>query len=84
MAANYSIDEIRKYLNADSLHYLSLDGMVKATGLPKDSFCLACYNGDYPVDYDPLIDKHIIERRRHRHETLGEALEKEELQIKLL
>src|SRR5438876_1495037 len=29
MAANYSIDEIRKYLNADSLHYLSLDGMVK-------------------------------------------------------
>ena len=84
MAANYSIDEIRKYLNADSLHYLSLDGMVRATGLPKESFCLACYNGDYPVAYDPLVDKHIIERRRHRHETLGEALEKEELQIKLL
>lgn len=84
MAANYSIDEIRKYLNADSLHYLSLDGMVKATGLQKESFCLACYNGDYPVAYDPLVDKHIIERRRHRHETLGEALEKEELQIKLL
>jgi amidophosphoribosyltransferase len=84
MAANYSLDEIRKYLNADSLAYLSMDGMVKATGLPKDSFCLACYNGEYPVQYDPLVDKHIIERRRHRHETLGEALEKEELQIKLL
>jgi amidophosphoribosyltransferase len=84
MAANYSLNDIRKYLSADSLHYLSLDGMVKATGLSKDSFCLACYNGDYPVQYDPLVDKHIIERRRTRHETLGEALEKEELQIKLL
>src|SRR3954464_12794433 len=84
MAANHSLDEIRNYLNADSLHYLSLDGLVAATGLPKGSFCLACYNGDYPVSFDPLVDKHIMERRRHRHETLGEALEKEELQIKLL
>jgi amidophosphoribosyltransferase len=84
MAANHSLDEIRNYLNADSLHYLSLDGMVKATGLPKGSFCLACYNGDYPVPFDPLVDKHIMERRRHRHESFGEALEKEELQIKLL
>jgi amidophosphoribosyltransferase len=83
MAANYSIDEIRKYLNADSLAYLSIDGLVNATDLPRDSFCLACYNGDYPVPYDPLVDKHIMERRQ-RHETLGEALEKEELQIKLL
>jgi len=83
MAANYSIAEIRKYLNADSLHYLSLDGMVKAIGLPKESFCLACYDGNYPVKYDPQVDKNIMERRS-RHETLGEALEKEELQIKLL
>jgi amidophosphoribosyltransferase len=83
MAANYSIDEIRKYLNADSLAYLSIDGLVKATDLPGQAFCLACYNGDYPVPYDPLVDKHIMERRQ-RHETLGEALEKEELQIKLL
>ena len=36
MAANHSLDEIRKYLNADSLHYLSQEGMVKATGLPKE------------------------------------------------
>src|SRR6267143_2944990 len=78
MAANYSLDEIRQYLSADSLAYLSLDGMVKATELPGDSFCLACYNGQYPVAYDPLVDKHIMERRQ-RHETLGEALEKEEL-----
>ncbi len=84
MAANYSLDEIRQYLNADSLHYLSQEGMVKATGLPKEAFCMACYDGNYPVPYDPLVDKHIMERRRARVEGLGEALSKEELQTRLL
>jgi amidophosphoribosyltransferase len=84
MAVNNSIDEIRQYLNADSLAYLSQDGMVKATGLPKESFCMACYDGHYPVPYDPLVDKHLIERRRARVESLGDALIKEELQPSLL
>jgi amidophosphoribosyltransferase len=84
MAANYSIDEIRHYLNADSLAYLSQPGMVKATGLGKESFCMACYDGQYPVPYDPKLEKHIMERRRARVEGLSEALAKEELQIKLL
>ena len=84
MAANYSMNEIRKYLSADSLAYLSQDGMVKATGLPANSFCMACYDGNYPVAYDPVVDKHIMERRRNRIEGLGEALAKEEMQIKLL
>jgi amidophosphoribosyltransferase len=84
MAANHSLDEIRRYLNADSLSYLSREGMIKATGLSKDSFCMACYDGNYPVPYDPVVDKHIIERRRARVESLGEALAKDELQPKLL
>jgi amidophosphoribosyltransferase len=84
MAANHSLEEIQKYLNADSLHYLSQDGMVKATGLPKNSFCMACYDGNYPVPYDPLLDKHIIERRRRATQTLGEAVKKDDEQIKLL
>jgi amidophosphoribosyltransferase len=84
MAANHSLDDIRRYLNADSLAYLSEEGMVRATGLPRESFCMACYNGKYPVIYDPQMDKHIIERRRSRVEGLAEGLEKEEMQIKLL
>ena len=84
MAVNHSVDEIRKYLNADSLHYLSQDGMVKATGRTKESFCLACYDGKYPVPYDPVLDKHIIERRRSQAQTLGEAIAKDSEQIKLL
>ncbi|MBC8001403.1 MAG: amidophosphoribosyltransferase [Opitutaceae bacterium] len=84
MAANNTLDEIRRYLNADSLGYLSQAGMVKATGLPKESFCMACYDGDYPVPYDPLTDKHIMERRRARVEGLAEGLERDQKQIKLL
>jgi amidophosphoribosyltransferase len=84
MAANNSIDEIRKYLNADSLHYLSQEGMIAATGQPAESFCMACYDGKYPVPYDPQLDKHIIERRRKSTRTLGEAAVKENEQIRLL
>jgi amidophosphoribosyltransferase len=84
MAANHSLEEIRKYLNADSLHYLSQDGLVKATGLPAKSFCMACYDGNYPVPFDPAIDKHIIERRNGHLPTLADALANEKAQIKLL
>ena len=84
MAANYSIDEIRRYLNADTLGYLSQDGLVKATGSPKSSFCMACYDGDYPVPYDPSVDKDIMERRRARVESLGETLARQDRQPRLL
>jgi len=84
MAANHSLEEIRKYLNADSLHYLSQAGLVKATGLPANAFCMACYDGNYPVPYDPAIDKHIIERRNGRLPSVSESIAKEKAQIKLL
>jgi len=84
MAANHSLEEIRKYLNADSLHYLSTEGMVKATGLPASQFCMACYDGNYPVEYDPEVDKHTVERRNGHWPGLSDALAKERAQIKLL
>ena len=84
MAANHSQEEIRKYLNADSLHYLSQDGMVKATGLPREGFCMACYDGNYPVPYDATLDKHIIESRKRRVASLAEAVAQEKAQIELL
>ena len=56
---------------------------IKATGRIEESFCLACYDGKYPVPYDPLIDKHIIERRKRQAQTLGEAVAKDSEQIKL-
>ncbi len=83
MAAQHTLEEIRRYINADSLAYLSQEGMVKATGLAASRFCMACYDGRYPVPYDPAVDKEIIERR-HRIQTLGETLARDEMQIKLL
>jgi amidophosphoribosyltransferase len=49
IAANLSIEGIRKYLEADSLGYLSLKSLVKSIALPEKKLCLACLNGEYPV-----------------------------------
>ncbi len=48
IAANHSIEDICKFIGLDSLYYLSLEGMLEAVG-DKDSFCLACFKGDYPI-----------------------------------
>jgi amidophosphoribosyltransferase len=84
LAANHSLGEIREFLGADSLSYLSEEGMVRATSLPKKSFCMACYDGRYPVRFDPLAEKHILERRSAMAQGLGGELDREELQSKLL
>ena len=52
IAANNDIEGIRASLELDSLYYLSLEGLVEATGLTKDHFCLACFNNQYPVPPD--------------------------------
>ncbi len=61
IAAQNSIEETAAYLGLDSLHYLSLDGLVEATGLNKDDFCLACFNAVYPVEPDRNFKKDILE-----------------------
>lgn len=48
IASSKSVDEIREYINADSLGYLSIDGLIKAIG--RKNLCLACVSGDYPTD----------------------------------
>ena len=49
IAAQLSVEEIRKRLGATTLHHLTLDGLQASTGLPADMFCRACFNGDYPI-----------------------------------
>ncbi|OQX12439.1 MAG: amidophosphoribosyltransferase [Desulfobulbaceae bacterium A2] len=60
IAGNHDVAGIRDYLGLDSLTYLSLEGLVEATGLPKERFCLACYNGDYPIEPDPEFRKDAL------------------------
>jgi amidophosphoribosyltransferase len=51
IAANKSVEEIREYIGADSLAYLSLEGLKKACGDgEKTSYCAACYTGNYPTE----------------------------------
>jgi amidophosphoribosyltransferase len=49
LAAYMTHEEMREYVGATSLHFLSYDGMIKATGLPADVFTTACFTGEYPV-----------------------------------
>ena len=57
IAAKKSVDEIRQYLDLDTLYYLSLEGMIKATGVNSDSFCKACFDGKYPIPPDTTFKK---------------------------
>jgi len=54
---------IADFIGLDSIHYLSLDGMIRATGLNKDCFCLACYTGNYPIEPPETIDKFCMEMK---------------------
>ncbi len=49
IAANMSVEEIRRYLGADSLGYISLEGLQKAIGVEKDPLCIGCLNLKYPI-----------------------------------
>jgi len=49
IAANHSVEEIRDYIEADSLAYLSHTGMMRVVGADHQHYCSACFTGDYPV-----------------------------------
>jgi amidophosphoribosyltransferase len=51
IAATHSLDEIRRYIGADSLGYLSLEGLLSGVGPTRTSYCTSCYTGNYPVAF---------------------------------
>jgi amidophosphoribosyltransferase len=61
LAAHKSVLEIRDFIGADSLGYLSLEGLIRAVGLPQDVFCLACFTGEYPIPVQLEMDKLALE-----------------------
>ena len=68
IANGLSVDEICRSIGADSLGYVSLDELIEATGIPKDSFCRACFDGVYPVPIpEPeVLGKHLLEALEKR------------------
>ncbi|HEU5327931.1 MAG: amidophosphoribosyltransferase [Thermomicrobiales bacterium] len=61
IAARMSIEEIRRYIGADTLGYLSEEGLARAIDLPRREFCFACFNGNYPVSVQMEFDKLALE-----------------------
>lgn len=50
VAAHKPLEEIRRLIGADGLHYLSIEGLLSVFGESRDNFCTACFSGDYPVE----------------------------------
>jgi amidophosphoribosyltransferase len=84
MAANNTLEQIRDFLGADSLGYLSLEGMIAATGLPANEFCTACYTGQYPSPVESEHDKFIMEQSRTRYRRPISDLVHDDTQRRLL
>lgn len=63
IAARMTVKELEKSLGLDSLHYLSLPGLLESTGVPdpENCFCKACFDGCYPVDFDNQLTKDCLE-----------------------
>lgn len=63
IAHRMNVDEIRKFLGVDSLHFLSLDGLLSCVNRPGAHYCTACYSGDYRVDIEhPTTEESVSDQ----------------------
>ena len=61
IAAQKSVPEIRDTIGADTLGYMSMEGLIESVGQPSDIFCAACFTGDYPMPVQLEMDKLQLE-----------------------
>jgi amidophosphoribosyltransferase len=61
IAAQKSVEEIRKFIGLDSLGYLSVENLVNSTCIPREDLCLACFDGNYPIPADSESGKYSLE-----------------------
>ena len=59
IASSHSVEDIREYLNADSLSYLSLEGMLSSVGVRARTYCTSCFTGKYPVEFPRDEDAYL-------------------------
>jgi len=62
VASKHDIAWIRDFIGADSLEYLSLEGMLNSMPCPKENFCTACFTGKYPIHHACHLPKNILEK----------------------
>ena len=61
IAANSTVEEVRQTVGADSLGYLSHEGLLKAVGAARNEMCMACFTGDHPIPVQLEMDKLALE-----------------------
>jgi amidophosphoribosyltransferase len=63
VAAHHTVEDVRQQIGATTLGYLSIEGLLRASGQPRNRFCLACFNGDYPIPIpdDVELNKYLFE-----------------------
>jgi amidophosphoribosyltransferase len=66
IANNRTVEEIREFLGVDSLHFLSMPGMLQCVSKPPDDYCAACFSGEYRIDPGRPITKLDLERYQLR------------------
>jgi amidophosphoribosyltransferase len=66
VANGLDVDGIRASIGADSLGYVSLDGLVAASEQPKSRLCCACFDGVYPIPLPEVVGKHVLESIEHK------------------
>jgi amidophosphoribosyltransferase len=64
IATGRTVDQIRDYLGIDSLHFLSLDGMLSCVSRPKENYCTGCFSGKYVLNIDKPVTKLDLERHQ--------------------
>jgi amidophosphoribosyltransferase len=64
IANGRTVDQVRDFIEVDSLHYLSLDGMLACLSRPPDDYCTACWSGHYPIPVDMQLSKFGMERHQ--------------------
>lgn len=62
IATGRSVEEIRRFLQVDTLHYLSHEGMLSCVRMPKEKYCTACFSGIYPLNVEEPVEKFALER----------------------
>ena len=61
IAANMSVEEIREHVGSDSLGYLSIEGLLRTIGLPRNEICLGCFTGNHPIPVQLEMGKLALE-----------------------
>ena len=77
IAARMSVEDIKSFVGADSLYYLSYPGLIAATGLPEYVFSTSCFTGVYPIDIRERSREINFDIYQHQQVTLSGNSHKE-------